>query len=373
MAILLIAALVVTIAWHHAGERNHYLDPFGAIGHLGLHASENYISATHDWSATCKDHGFAPFRRPRKVYDLVLCSTELDWLEIRLHTHDAFVDYFVIIESPTTFTNKAKPLHLQANWDRFHQFHHKIIYKVVTDPVVSSRHWDHEDYLRNALLYDVFPSLADTPQAAQQHDVLVVSDMDELLRPATFLLLRYCKIPARLTLRTHFYYYSFQWQHRGEQWPHPQASTFGSSIRNTIGPNDLRQNLLGPGLAPIASFRRWWNSATLWNAGWHCSSCFSSIAEFRTKMASFSHQGWNTRDNRNAATLVDRVRNGLDLYGRQGEYYDKVGDNQDVPNYILAAFARDQRFRYLLSRDAQNASFEDWTPELVRAPEQAAR
>ncbi len=218
---------------------------------------------------------------------------------------------------------------------------------------------DHEDYLRNALLTEVFPGLRGGPQAAQKDDVLIVSDMDELIKPGALLLMRHCAFPKRLTLRSHFYYYSFQWVHRGDQWAHPQATIFRESVESTLALNDLRQNLLGPGFQLLSSLSRWWDSATLWNAGWHCSSCFSTIVEMQTKMNSFSHQGWNTQENREAKTMMHRVRNGLDLFARPGESYNRIKDNQDVPQYILDVFEREGRFKYLLDRDGEDAGFED--------------
>lgn len=343
----------------HDRLRDHFLGPDDILNSLSSNSTDSF-SSSNDWQTICSQHGFPLYTKPpRKVYDLVLFSTELDWLEIRLHTHAPYVDYFVIIESPTTFTNQPKPLHLQENWERFQQFHHKIIYRIIEDPIISTRHWDHEDYLRNALLTEVFPSLETHPQqAAKQNDVLIVSDMDELLKPSALLLLRHCHFPKRLTLRTSFYYYSFQWLHRGEQWAHPQATTYQAS--NTIAPNDLRQNLLGPGLVPFSAFARWWDGANLWNAGWHCSSCFSSIREVQIKTHSFSHQLWNTEENREASTMVYRVRNGLDLFGRPRELYDRVQGNRDVPSHVLEGYEREGRFGYLLNRDGENAGFADW-------------
>ncbi|KAM0714720.1 hypothetical protein Q7P37_009737 [Cladosporium fusiforme] len=308
----------------------------------------------------CRDHHFAfdeEQQSRRKVYDLVLLSTELDWLDIRLHTLAHFVDYFVVIESPTTFTGNPKPLYLNDNWYRYKDFHDKIIYRVVEDQVQSRRIWDHEDFLRNSLLESVFPGLTGTEQP-KAGDVLIVSDVDEIIRPEAALLLRHCNIPARLILRTSFYYYSFQWLHRGPQWAHPDATVYQGPT--TISPNDLRQNLLGEEWAPIASLRRWWDRGTLWNAGWHCSSCFATVAEMRTKMHSFSHQTWNTAENRELDTIVHRVRNGKDLFGRAGEYYDKVEDNKDVPPYVLEQFAQSGKFTYLLNRDGINAAFDDF-------------
>src|SRR5258708_7712146 len=74
----------------------------------------------------CGEHGWKPFRptrgrvgKRRKIYDLVMVNTELDWLEIRLATLYDHVDYFVVVESPRTFTFLEKPLVLKMNWDKF--------------------------------------------------------------------------------------------------------------------------------------------------------------------------------------------------------------------------------------------------------------
>lgn len=78
------------------------------------------------------------------------------------------------------------------------------------------------------------------------------------------------------------------------------------------------------------------------------------------KMNSFSHQGWNLKEYRDKATLVRRVRKGEDLFGREGEVYDRVEKNGDVPPYMLGEFEREGRFRYMLDRDAEDGAFEDY-------------
>ncbi|KAK5107870.1 hypothetical protein LTR62_000580 [Meristemomyces frigidus] len=179
----------------------------------------------------CWEQGFTAFPKSesheRKVYDLFLLSTELDWLEIRLHTLSPYVDFFVIVESRTTFTGLPKPAYLEEHWDdpRFTPFHNKIIHRVVEDPGAefSRQTWDHEDWMRNALFLQTFPEISEPWQMPHLGDVLLVSDIDEVPKPETLVVLRKCAFPERLTLRSHFYYYSFQWRHRGDQWPHPQA------------------------------------------------------------------------------------------------------------------------------------------------------
>jgi len=365
--ILLCSAVAVWVIVDHERSTNHYL-------------STNIVEITPNFNAqllspdevqsTCRAHGVAVHKTTksvkRKVYDLVLMSTELHWLEIRLNTLADQVDYFVIIESPTTFTGKPKPLHLKENWSRLAAFHHKIIYRVVEDTIRSPRIWDHEDFFRNALFTHVFPDLTGTPQQANPDDVLVVSDMDEIPRPGAYVVLRICKFPLRLTLRSEFYYYSFQWRHRGPQWAHPDATLYRGA--QTILPNDLRQGLLPVSTStgffsflktPLYSLQRYWSRATLHNAGWHCSSCFATLAEVRTKMHSFSHQGWNTAANREERTVVERVRKGLDLFGREGEVYDRVEGNGDLPPFVKEEFERRGRFEWLVDRDKAGGGFVD--------------
>lgn len=296
----------------------------------------------------CAAHNWKPYphrERRRKVYDLVMINSELDWLEIRLNEHHKNVDYFVVLESATTFTGNPKPLSLQENWDRFAKFHHQIIYHILTDPPPpEANSWAHERHQRNAMFDQVFPHLNAT-QGAHYGDVILVSDLDEIIRPATLTLLRNCEFPARLTLRSEFYYYSYQWRHWGPEWAHPEATFYKSG--NTILPADLR----GP------SHKK----QDLWNAGWHCSSCFSTLAELLLKMESFSHTELNEARFREEGRIVKLVREGKDLWGRFGQWYRRVENNQDIPNWLRSPENR-ERFGYMLDRDGENAGFTDYHP-----------
>ena len=324
-------------------------------GHLTSADDISQLCAAHDFPpATPSSHAHGP-KTKRRVYDLFLLSTELDWLEIRLNTLYQHVDYFIIVEADRTFTGLPKPLYLQDHWPKFDTFHRKIIYVPVGDKVNSTRAWDHEDAFRNALLYESLPQIAGTAQEPRHGDALMVSDIDEIPRPETVKLLRYCDFPDRLTLRSRFYYYSFQWLHRGEQWAHPQATVY-RGLANTISPTDLRNGEGGPGTGLSRALQRARQKTDLFDAAWHCSSCFRTIAELQTKMQSFSHTPWNTAGNRDPQNIIDRVRNGLDLFNREGEVYDKIDGNPDVPKFILQRW---WDYRYLLNRDGPGAEFED--------------
>lgn len=310
---------------------------------------------------TCRAHGWAPYAPPtpssppRKVYDLVMINTELDWLEIRLNTTWSSVDYFVLVEGARTFTGLPKPLHLHAALPSLAPYASKIIYHELIYPpdFQPQSTWETEDFQRNAMLDQVFPSLTG-PQTPHPHDVLVVADVDEIPRPATLALLRACRFPRRLTLRSRFYYYSFQFRHVGPEWPHPQATYYQGTGR-TVRPNDLRMGLgffLG----------LWWDRADLGDAAWHCSSCFATMGELLTKMKSFSHSGLNREEYRDRRRIAERVREGRDLWDREGEVFERVEGNEDVPGFLLE---NRERFGYVLDRDGRSAGFRDYDGEDV--------
>ena len=285
----------------------------------------------------------------RKIFDLVMVNNEMDWLEIRMQEMGEHVDHFVVVESAVTFTGREKELVVQQHWDRFEKWHKKIVYHVLKDPPVESkRAWDLEDFQRNAMLLQAMASL-DGESLPRRGDVVIVADVDEIIRPAALLVLRNCDIPKRVTLRSQFYYYGFQWLHRGEEWAHPQATIY-QGVKDTILPADLRN---GEGGNRIAA---WWEKADLWNAGWHCSSCFNTVEGLLDKMASFSHTGLNMDVFRDRIRIVDRVRKGQDLWDREGEVYERIEGNRDIPELIKK---EPERFGYLLNRDGPNAGFED--------------
>ncbi|KAK3694031.1 glycosyltransferase family 17 protein [Podospora appendiculata] len=302
----------------------------------------------------CRGVGWPPFtqkpgRPPRKVYDLMMVNTELDLLEIRMNSSWDVVDYFVLVEGRKTFTGLDKPLHLKANMATLAHYESKIVYHEIEEPsnFQAKTPWTREDLHRNSMLTQVFPRL-EGKKAPTAGDVIVVSDVDEMPRTETLALLRACVFPRRLTLGSRFYYYSFQNLHRGDEWAHPQATYYAG--RWTIKPNDLRVH-------DGFFLTRWWQTATLPNASWHCSSCFGTIDELLIKMKSFVHSGLNAEQFRDRDRIVDRVRRGKDLWDRPDEEFDRVENNTDVPRFLRE---HPERFPYLTNRDGASAGFSDY-------------
>ena len=120
-----------------------------------------------EWAAAspyCGSHKWKPFPdrgSRRKIYDLVMVNSELDWLEICLNELHNHVDYSVVLESATTFTGHPKPLAVGENWPRVEKFGKHIIYHVLENAPELNVSWDHDIHQRNAMFTQVLPHLTD--------------------------------------------------------------------------------------------------------------------------------------------------------------------------------------------------------------------
>ena len=310
-----------------------------------------YGAAGDELETFCQRYRWKPFPdslQRRKIYNLVLINDELEWLEIRLGQMYDDVDYFVILESPLTFTDTEKPLYVRESWDRFSKYHPKMLLHTLnlTGKTFGDA-WARETFNRNAMFEQVFPGLRGD-EAPNQGDVIIVGDVDELIRAPVFTALRNCAFPRRTRLHTSIYYYSFQWLSQGQGnglWVHPDVTYF-NGFEDTILPQSLRDDA---------------SETEVWNAGWHCSFCFPSLEEIVRKVKSFSHTEMVRPEILDPEAILERVRMGLDMFGRDGSDCHRVDGNDDVPQFLLK---NKERYAYALNRDPVHANFVDFE-ELV--------
>ena len=316
---------------------------FGFGGSIQSDRSMSNLLPLTEAQQYCETRRWEPYPdrdKRRKVYDLFMINTELDWLEIRLGELAEEVDYFVILESAVDFHNRPKPLYVLENWSWFAKYRKQIIHHVLNVTGVDfDSAWDREHFSRNAMMDQVFPTL-EGDQAVNMGDVILVSDVDEIPRADVIKALRNCMFPQRLTLRTSYYRYSFQWALREEQWKHPQATFFNGD--QTVRPESLRIDQA---------------DAEIFNSGWHCSSCLASLQDMVNKITSFSHNEFNKPEFTDPRRLLQRVRQGQDPYDRVEKNYDRIDSNPDVPRYLLK---HQDKFPYLLDRDPPSANFKDY-------------
>ena len=334
-----------------------YSSVYGVVYSPSGHESDEngFVSEGAGLEEYCERHHWKPFMprsRRRKIFDLILINTELEWLEIRMGEMAAEVDYFAVVESAMTFSDAPKPLYVRENWDRFAAYHNKIILHTLNETGQSFPDaWSRESFSRNALFDQVFPTLAqDEKRAPHPGDIIIVGDVDELVRPSVLSVLRNCAFPARLRLHTKIYYYSFQWLSQGRgygDWDHPDA-TFYTDYKTTIRPQSLRDDAA---------------DEEVWNAGWHCSFCLPSLTDIVKKITSFSHTEMNRPEIIDPKNILQRVRMGLDVFARGGSDCHRVEDNVDVPAFLLK---NKERFAYSLDRDPVHGNFIDYAEGLAQ-------
>jgi len=113
-----------------------------------------------------------------RVFDCFTFFNELDVLELRLRELNDLVDRFVLVEGDQTFTGKPKPLIFDQNKDRFERFLPKIAHvKFVDFPVEPVSPWTRETLSRQAIMLGLFE--------AEPNDLVLISDVDEIPKPAT--------------------------------------------------------------------------------------------------------------------------------------------------------------------------------------------
>jgi beta-1,4-mannosyl-glycoprotein beta-1,4-N-acetylglucosaminyltransferase len=273
--------------------------------------------------------------RPR-IYDVFLFNMELDMLEVKLAETSRYVDAFVLLESSISTTGLPKPLYFDEAKPRYSGYAEKIVHLKLNTSGPGPDTWAREYYQRNQL----FTGLRDV----RDGDVVIVTDVDEIIRPEVLRTLKECSgySNGNLQFDMHLFYYAYNLRH-----PNPWSvkGTVWNSTHNLTA-QDLR------GAAPQSI------KHTFCDSGWHCSCCFSTIRDIRNKMHNYGH----TDITANLALytkehIVSVVRRGEDLYDRADQKYAFIENLTDVPKFVLSNAVR---FSFMLDRRIPSAGFHDF-------------
>ena len=123
-----------------------------------------------------------------KIYDCFMYFDEEVVADVRLHTLNEFVDYFVIVESK--FTHKGEPRKLKFDHKKFEKFKEKIIYIIdekVYPQIQEIQTEDSEDEKSIKLIFNATYRengqrnlLLKGLKEANDEDLILISDVDEI-------------------------------------------------------------------------------------------------------------------------------------------------------------------------------------------------
>jgi hypothetical protein len=297
---------------------------------LGIHST---LSQTQAPVSQKELSAITDYRKSIHVYDAFIFFNELELLEIRLNILDPYVDYFVIVESTTTFSGKEKPLVFQENKDRFAAFAHKIKHLVIDDTPASRSVLENRLSTLSGVEYNIAHETLTNTNVPKGHDMwlrefyqresikkaltglrdtdfVFVSDIDEIWNPEVTIDYRKDCI-HKLRQRVYSYYLN---NHSSEPW----AGTFGTVYKN------IRSRCLGD-MRDAAKTTYMYVE----NGGWHFTNQ-GGAARIATKIDAYSHQEFNTDKVKN--NLEKNIAENKDFVGRSFTY---TVDEANLPTYLV--------------------------------------
>ncbi|KAL9223975.1 hypothetical protein vseg_000054 [Gypsophila vaccaria] len=334
LLILLVPGLLIGIFSHHQ-KISYFLRPIWDKPPRSFTRIPHYYAENMSTDHLCRLHGWSVRSEPRRVFDAIIFSNELELLEIRWHELQPYVTKFVIMESNTTFTGIPKPLFFDLNRARFSFAESQIAYGLFPGQVKTpgSRDDPFEMERQQRLAMNRIIRLAGITNG----DLLIMSDADEIPSPHTVKLLQWCDgFPHVMHLELKHYVYSFEFPVDYSSW-RASAHIFGSSTW-------YRHSRL--------------SDVILSDSGWHCSFCFKHLQDFVFKMTAYSHADRVKKREFLEHERIQRIIcKGDDLFDMLPEEFSfkelihKMGSiprstsGVHLPGYLLE---NDEKFKFLL-------------------------
>ncbi|XP_009611993.1 uncharacterized protein [Nicotiana tomentosiformis] len=336
--LIVVVPTFIVAAYLHGQKITYFLRP------LWQSPPNPFIEITHYYhedvpmEKICKLHGWGIREYPRRVFDAVLFSNEVDMLTIRWKELYPYITQFVLLESNSTFTGLPKLHNFAINRDQFKFVETRLTYGTIGGRARKGENpFVEEAYQRVAL--DQLLRIA----GIEDDDLLIMSDVDEIPSAHTINLLRWCDdIPPVLHLHFRNYLYSFEFEIKHRSW---RASV----------------HRYQSGKTRYAHYRQ--SDYLLADAGWHCSFCFRRISDFIFKMKAYSHND-RVRFSHylNPKRIQDVICRGTDLYDMLPEEYtfkDIIGSMGPIPHSYSAVnlpsylLENPDNYKYLLPENCK--------------------
>ena len=229
-----------------------------------------------------------------KIYDCFMYFDEEVVADVRLHTLNEFVDYFVIVESK--FTHKGEPRKLKFDHKKFEKFKEKIIYIIdekVYPQTQEIQTEDSEDEKSIKLIFNATyrengqRNLLHTGlKEANDEDLILISDVDEIPKLTG---LNFKNINEKIILfKQDMFYYKFNLYLPNIIW----TGTKGCRKKHLINPQWLRN--VKDRKYPFFRFdtffskKKYQSIRHINNGGWHFTN-IKNAKEIEYKLRSYLH------------------------------------------------------------------------------------
>lgn len=273
-----------------------------------------------------------------KIYDCFQFFNEIDLLEIRLELLNDVVDYFVIVETDSTHSNLPKEYNFEKNVQFFQKFLNKIIYVKESFPIDIFSFTKRDESSKYNLIYneimEIFESedeggLKQHPTfardylqrefiklgllSAEDEDIILVSDLDELPNPEIIKKIRNENLINRCVAMDCHNFFVNNICHTN--WYGTYSTDFNSIKKTSL--THLRNERV--------------NFEKFFDSGWHL-SFVGGKERIKTKIQSYSHQEYNYEHLLDS--LQDRINTNTDLFGRKNYSYQDPNQKYFFENMV---------------------------------------
>lgn len=263
-----------------------------------------------------------------KIYDCFSFYNEFDVLEIRLEELWNTVDYFVLLESSTTYVGNAKEYIFENNKEKFKKYLDKIIHIKLDVPFDQQKqvfsneiddHWTREKYQRYALsrgLTDI-----------KNDDIIIISDCDEIPRAE---IIEMIKFDENDYDRYHLYIPQLQYKlnYMKTQYPSRHGVIMVTRGRAFTNPQQEREYSFFWNAKPA-------NTVEVDHGGWH----FTYLGDEKhciNKIKNFAHTEQNRSNIVEEFNIDWMIRNKYGFEGnRTSERFEYVIVDDYFPKYVL--------------------------------------
>jgi hypothetical protein len=276
-----------------------------------------------------------------KIIDTTMFWKEYDILELRLAEHYDHVDQFVIVECNRTYSGMYKGFNLEKHLDRYAKWMDKINYIKVTDCPTHNDPWANEHWQRDHMNLG-WKNLG-------PDDVILISDLDEIVRPETFEFIRNTKYDF-YGLYMPAFYFKFNYVDAKPDWHY---KVWGRAYRGFQDRgNHMRYMNELPGRANIK----------LHHAGWHFG--WLGDEEFaRTKIQSFSHSEINQPHIIKNLNIEKHISEGRDHFRPENVTWHTVKLDNYFPKTILD---NKEKYKDFILPDTDKTVQDYWTAGILQ-------